>query len=195
MTNPIKVNYNLLGGSGVPTTDWVWNADGLWKNAHDTEPTKAGYKFDGWYTEPNGNGIKIDTVSQAVDNARVGSNGYKEVTLYAKWEHKHVWQYSESGDTLKAYCSNTDSQCEYHGTSFDNAKATVSLKLNGFDSDKCAKYGSIYDVTYDNNNFTSETGATIGTIQYVGRDGTKYLESPVLPISPGNISKSKHYIA
>ena len=185
VTNPIKVNYNLLGGSGVPTTDWVWNADGLWKNAHDTEPTKAGYKFDGWYTEPNGNGIKIDTVSQAVDNARVGSNGYKEVTLYAKWEHKHVWQYSESGDTLKAYCSNTDSQCEYHGTSFDNAKATVSLKLNGFDSDKCAKYGSIYDVTYDNNNFTSETGATIGIIQYVGRDGTEYLESPVLPISPG----------
>lgn len=185
VTNPIKVNYDLQGGSGGPTTDWVWNADGLWKNAHDTEPTKAGYKFDGWYTEPNGNGIKIDTVSQAVDNARVGSNGYKEVTLYAKWEHKHVWQYSESGDTLKAYCSNTDSQCEYHGTSFDNAKATVSLKLNGFDSDKCAKYGSIYNVTYDNNNFTSETGATIGTIQYVGRDGTKYLESPVLPISPG----------
>ena len=185
VTNPIKVNYNSLDGSGGPTTDWVWNVDGLWKNAHDTEPTKAGYKFDGWYTEPNGNGIKIDTVSQAVDNARVGSNGYKEVTLYAKWEHKHVWQYSESGDTLKAYCSNTDSQCEYHGTSFDNAKATVSLKLNGFDSDKCAKYGSIYDVTYDNNNFTSETGATIGTIQYVGCDGTKYLESPVLPISPG----------
>ena len=185
VTNPIKVNYDLLGGSGGPTTDWIWNVDGLWKNAHDTEPTKAGYKFDGWYTEPNGNGIKIDTVSQAVDNARVGSNGYKEVTLYAKWEHKHVWQYSESGDTLKAYCSNTDSQCEYHGTSFDNAKATVSLKLNGFDSDKCAKYGSIYDVTYDNNNFTSETGATIGTIQYVGCDGTKYLESPVLPISPG----------
>ena len=185
VTNPIKVNYDLLGGSGGPTTDWVWNVDGLWKNAHDTEPTKAGHKFDGWYTEPNENGIKIDTVSQAVDNARVGSNGYKEVTLYAKWEHKHVWQYSESGDTLKAYCSNTDSQCEYHGTSFDNAKATVSLKLNGFDSDKCAKYGSIYDVTYDNNNFTSETGATIGTIQYVGCDGTKYLESPVLPISPG----------
>ena len=185
--NPIKVNYDSQGGSGGQITDWVWNVDGLWKSDYNTAPTKVGYEFDGWYTKPNGNGIKIDTVSKAVDNARVGSNGYKEVTLYAKWEHKHVWQYSESGDTdtLKAYCSNTDSQCEYHGTSFDNAKATVSLKLNKFDSDKCAKYGSSYNVTYDNNNFTSETGATIGIIQYVGRDGTEYLESPVLPISPG----------
>ena len=184
VTNPIKVNYNLLGGSGVPTTDWVWNADGLWKNAHDTEPTKAGYKFDGWYTEPNGNGIKIDTVSQAVDNARVGSNGYKEVTLYAKWEHKHVWQYSESGDTLKAYCSNTDSQCEYHGTSFDNAKATVSLKLEGFDNNKCVEYGNSYSVTCANS-LPSEIGATIGQIIYADRNRSAVLESETPPTSPG----------
>lgn len=183
--NPIKVNYDSQGGSGEPNTDWVWNGDGRWNTDHNTEPTKEGYKFAGWYTQANGNGSKIEEVSQAVNAAVAGSNDYKEITLYAKWVHEHAWQYSESGDTLKAYCSNTDSQCEYHGTSFDNAKATVSLKLNGFDNDKCAKYGSNYSVTYDNNNFTSETGATIGIIQYVGRDGTEYLESPVLPISPG----------
>ena len=183
--NPIKVNYDSQGGSGEPNTDWVWNGDGRWNTDHNTEPTKEGYKFAGWYTQANGNGSKIEEVSQAVNAAVAGSNKYKEITLYAKWVHEHAWQYSASGDTLKAYCSNTDSQCEYHGTSFDNAKATVSLKLNGFDNDKCAKYGSNYSVTYDNNNFTSKTGATIGTIQYVGRDGTEYLESPVLPISPG----------
>lgn len=184
VTNPIKVNYNSLDGSGGPTTDWVWNVDGLWKNAHDTEPTKAGYKFDGWYTEPNGNGIKIDTVSQAVDNARVGSNGYKEVTLYAKWEHKHVWQYSESGDTLKAYCSNANSPCKYYRTSYDDAKATVSLKLEGFDNNKCVEYGNSYSVTCANS-LPSEIGATIGQITYADRNRPAGLESETPPTSPG----------
>ena len=182
--NPIRVNYNLQGGSGGPNKDWVWNGDGQWNTDHNIEPTKAGYKFAGWYTQANGNGSKIEGVSQAVNAAVAGSNNYKEITLYAKWEHKHVWRYSESGDTLKAYCSNTNSKCEYYGTGSDNAKATVSLKLNGFDNNNCAEYGNSYSVTCANS-LPSEIGATIGTIQYVGRDGTEYLESPVLPISPG----------
>ena len=176
--NPIRVNYDLQGGSGGPNTDGRWNTD------HNTDPTKEGYKFAGWYTQANGNGSKIEGVSQAVNAAVAGSNNYKEITLYAKWEHKHVWRYSESGDTLKAYCSNTNSKCEYYGTGSDNAKATVSLKLNGFDNNNCAEYGNSYSVTCANS-LPSEIGATIGTIQYVGRDGTEYLESPVLPISPG----------
>ena len=184
VTNPIKVNYDLPGGSGGPTTDWVWNADGLWKNDHDTKPTKAGYKFDGWYTQANGNGSKIEDVSQAVNAAVAGSDKYKEITLYAKWVHEHAWNYSLSGDTLKAYCSNTNSKCEYYGTGSDNAKATVSLKLNGFDSNNCAEYGSTYSVTCDNT-FPSETGTRIGSVQYVGRDGTTYTESSVLPTSTG----------
>ena len=182
--NPIRVNYDLQGGSGGPNTDWVWNVDGRWNTDHNTDPTKEGYKFAGWYTQANGNGSKIEGVSQAVNAAVAGSNNYKEITLYAKWEHKHVWRYSESGDTLKAYCSNTNSKCEYYGTGSDNAKATVSLKLNGFDNNNCAEYGNSYSVTCANS-LPSEIGATIGIIQYVGRDGTEYLESPVLPISPG----------
>ena len=97
----------------------------------------------------------------------------------------HSWNYSLSGDTLKAYCSNANSPCEYYGTGSDNAKATVSLKLNGFDkNNNCAEYGSTYSVTCDNT-FPSETGTRIGSAQYVGRDGTTYTESSVLPTSTG----------
>ena len=182
--NPIRVNYGLQGGSGGPNRDWVWNGDGQWNTDHNIEPTKAGYKFAGWYTQANGNGSKIEGVSQAVNAAVAGSNNYKEITLYAKWEHKHVWRYSESGDTLKAYCSNTTSQCDYYGTGFDNAKATVSLKLNGFDNNNCAEYGNSYSVTCANS-LPSEIGATIGSIIYAGRDGTTFSESETLPTSPG----------
>ena len=94
----------------------------------------------------------------------------------------HSWNYSLSGDTLKAYCSNTNSKCEYYGTGSDNAKATVSLKLNGFDNNNCAEYGRTYSVTCDNT-FPSET--RIESVQYVGRDGTTYTESLVRPTSTG----------
>ena len=182
--NPIRVNYDLQGGSGGPNTDWVWNVDGRWNTDHNTDPTKEGYKFAGWYTQANGNGSKIEGVSQAVNAAVAGSNNYKEITLYAKWVHKHAWNYSLSGDTLKAYCSNTTSQCDYYGTGFDNAKATVSLKLNGFDNNNCAEYGNSYSVTCANS-LPSEIGATIGSIIYAGRDGTTFSESETLPTSPG----------
>lgn len=182
--NPIRVNYGLQGGSGGPNRDWVWNGDGQWNTDHNIEPTKAGYKFAGWYTQANGNGSKIEGVSQAVNAAVAGSNNYKEITLYAKWVHKYAWNYSLSGDTLKAYCSNTTSQCDYYGTGFDNAKATVSLKLNGFDNNNCAEYGNSYSVTCANS-LPSEIGATIGSIIYAGRDGTTFSESETLPTSPG----------
>ena len=182
--NPIRVNYGLQGGSGGPNRDWVWNGDGQWNTDHNIEPTKAGYKFAGWYTQANGKGSKIEGVSQAVNAAVAGSNNYKEITLYAKWVHKHAWNYSLSGDTLKAYCSNTTSQCDYYGTGSDNAKATVSLKLNGFDNNNCAEYGNSYSVTCANS-LPSEIGATIGSIIYAGRDGTTFSESETLPTSPG----------
>lgn len=186
--NPIRVNYDLQGGSGGPNTDWVWNGDGLWNTDHDTEPTKESYKFAGWYTQANGNGSKIEEVSQAVNAAVAGSDKYKEITLYAKWVHEHAWEYnlisSGSEYTFKAYCSNANSPCEYYGTSYDDAKATVSLKLEGFDNNKCVEYGNTYSVTRVNS-LPSEIGATIGKITYVDRNRIAVLESETPPTSPG----------
>ena len=176
IVNPTKVVYDLDGGTDGPPTDWVWSRDCQWGNGHEKNPKKTGYRFDGWYTGKNGQGKRIDSVQDISYS--------KEITLYAKWVHVHSWNYSLSGDTLKAYCSNTNSKCEYYGTGSDNAKATVSLKLNGFDNNNCAEYGRTYSVTCDNT-FPSEIGATIGSIIYAGRDGTTYPESSVLPTSTG----------
>lgn len=186
--NPIKVNYDSQGGSGEPNTDWVWNGDGRWNTDRNTEPTKEGYKFAGWYTQANGNGSKIEEVSQAVNAAVAGSNKYKEITLYAKWVHEHAWQYnlisSGSEYTFKAYCSNANSPCEYYGTSYDDAKATVSLKLEGFDNNKCVEYGNSYSVTCANS-LPSEIGVTIGQITYADRNRFAVWESETPPTSPG----------
>lgn len=186
--NPIKVNYDSQGGSGEPNTDWVWNGDGRWNTDRNTEPTKEGYKFAGWYTQANGNGSKIEEVSQAVNAAVAGSNKYKEITLYAKWVHEHAWQYnlisSGSEYTFKAYCSNANSPCKYYRTSCDDAKATVSLKLEGFDNNKCVEYGNSYSVTCANS-LPSEIGATIGQITYADRNRPAGLESETPPTSPG----------
>ena len=186
--NPIKVNYDSQGGSGEPNPDWVWNGDGRWNTDRNTEPTKEGYKFAGWYTQANGNGSKIEEVSQAVNAAVAGSNKYKEITLYAKWVHEHAWQYnlisSGSEYTFKAYCSNANSPCEYYGTSYDDAKATVSLKLEGFDNNKCVEYGNSYSVTCANS-LPSEIGVTIGQITYADRNRFAVWESETPPTSPG----------
>ena len=186
--NPIKVNYDPQGGSGGPKADWVWNVDGQWNTDHNIEPTKEGYKFAGWYTQANGNGSKIEEVSQAVNAAVAGSDNYKEITLYAKWVHKHAWKYnfisSGSEYIFKAYCSNANSSCEYYGTSYDDAKATVSLNLEGFDNNKCVEYGNSYSVTCVNS-LPPEIGATIGQITYADRNRPAGLESEIPPTSPG----------
>lgn len=178
IVNPKKVVYDLDGGTDGPPTDWVWSRDCQWGNGHEKIPQKTGYRFDGWYTGKNGQGNRIDSVQD------ISYRYPREITLYAKWVHVHSWNYSLSGDTLKAYCSNANSPCEYYGTGSDNAQATVSLKLNGFDNNNCAEYGSTYSVTCDNTS-PSEIGATIGSIIYAGRDGTTYPESSVLPTSTG----------
>ena len=186
--NPIKVNYDFQGGSGGPNTDWVWNGDGQWNTDHNTEPTKEGYKFAGWYTQANGNGSKIEEVSQAVNAAVAGSDNYKEITLYAKWVHKHAWKYnfisSGSEYIFKVYCKNANSSCEYYGTTYDDATATVSLNLEGFDNNKCVEYGNSYSVTCANS-LPSEIGATIGKIMYADCNRPAVLESETPPTSPG----------
>lgn len=191
--NPVKVTYDLKGGINGPEEDWVGNGD-TWNTDHDTSPTKDGYKFDGWYTEPDGKGQKIQTVEEAISNASADKNaygydvGYKKITLYAKWVHEqHSWNYIEDGTgTIKAYCSNSDSQCEYYG---ENAETlpTLTLQLENLDDDSCIRYsGNAYDGVkiQEQNNFCAVTGKSV-TVKYAGRSETDYQESENAPEDSG----------
>ena len=62
INNPTKVSYDLDGGTDGPQEDWVWENDYQWGNNHEKNPQKTGYRFDGWYTEKNGQGMRINFV-------------------------------------------------------------------------------------------------------------------------------------
>lgn len=186
---PVEVSYDLQSGTDGPKTDWVWD-DNVWNTDHDKEPKRQGYKFDGWYTKPNGNGEKITDALRAYNIAS------RKITLYAKWIHEHSWQYDVSGNSIKAYCTNDDSKCEYYGTNKDDARVVVSLDLTGLDEEGCISYsGSAYTGASCTGKdvFNKATGKSVSTIKYVGRAGTSYQESETAPTLPGKYS-AKVYI-
>lgn len=185
--NPVKVDYDFDGGTGGPTTDYVWTKDNIWKSDYDTKPIKKGYIFRGWYTEREGKGAEITSVADAVQNAtKDQAFGGKKITLYAYYEsHTHSWQYEKSGNTIKAYCLGSD-KCDYYGTSLETANklATLTLEFNG---DKQISYsGQPYNGVNipDKEEFSTATGESV-TVKYEGRDGTDYNESETAPTDSG----------
>ena len=98
-------------------------------------------------------------------------------------DHNHSWQYEENGNVIKAYCNDIEGTCNHRGE--DNA-VYLTLKLNGLDANNSITYsGKAYDGASVENNITSVTGASAGSIQYVGRDGTTYAESTTAPTNAG----------
>lgn len=90
--------------------------------------------------------------------------------------HTHDWKYSVNGNKIESYC--TAEGCT-SGTSEMNK---CSLILSAYDS---VYSGKAYDGASVTNNITSVTGATAGSIKYVGRDGTTYTESTTAPTNAG----------
>ena len=88
-TKTHTVTFDPNGGTvGTTTKDFVENGQGL---GETPEPTRPGYTFNGWYTEPSG-GEKID------ENTKITFTG--DVTLYAHWTpngdvHYEVKQFVE----------------------------------------------------------------------------------------------------
>ena len=74
-TNPVKVTYNLGGGSISGSTadkvEYLFSGDALATTF--AAPTREGYTFDGWYTSAEG-GTKL-----------TASNATSATTIYAHW--------------------------------------------------------------------------------------------------------------
>ena len=77
--NKYTVQYDCNGGEGkLEDTTHYYNVSA---NLRENECTREGYKFIGWNTEPNGNGITFSVGQQTNPLASEGT-----ITLYAKWE-------------------------------------------------------------------------------------------------------------
>jgi len=79
--------------SSVKTSSYSWTATNIARSA----PYLDGYDFNGWYTGPNGAGLKIKSsmsvsdVVQAIygkNNDVAGGADGRQVTLYASWTEK-----------------------------------------------------------------------------------------------------------
>ena len=91
------------------------------------------------------------------------------------WKHAHTWSYSASENTITAKCT-SDKDCGYYSTGLT---ATLNVK------ESVPYSGKAYDGASVTNNITSVTGASAGSIKYVGRDGTTYTESTTAPTNAG----------
>lgn len=84
LPNTYTITFNSNGGKGKMENEY-FIYDNVPQKLLKNQFTRSNYKFKGWNTESNGNGISyVD--EQAVKNLIEASNG--NVTLYAQWEKK-----------------------------------------------------------------------------------------------------------
>ena len=90
--NKYTVNYDAQGGTAYNNhfAGLIWEHD---YRALSNGANWDGHTFDGWYTSPNGGGMKLESTTHLGDLIQYvygtgndkGPNGEKELTLYANW--------------------------------------------------------------------------------------------------------------
>jgi uncharacterized repeat protein (TIGR02543 family) len=131
-SNFYTVTYDVQGGGPCSPTTRIITSGAIYGTL--CTPTKSGYIFDGWYTQPNGAGTLIteDTVV----------NSDSDHTLYAKWLSSYIigtGTTSNATTTYPApysnYMSRTRQQyfiraSELSGAGLSNGKTITSIGFN-----------------------------------------------------------------
>ena len=90
--NDYEVQYDTQNGTPAmmdSKTEVVWTQISL---LPPVDPSRSGYNFLGWYTQPNGGGIKASAASSYKDLA--GGTDQPSITLYAHWAQIKANEYT-----------------------------------------------------------------------------------------------------
>ena len=113
----ITVNFYSQGGSPSTFTEPIASGNSF---SSLPEPSKPGYKFEGWYTGANGTGTQLTT--STIFNANTPTQ------YYANWEEL-VYVCKIATELHEEACNQTDSNgCK--GTSFPNNTITYGSLVN-----------------------------------------------------------------
>ncbi len=112
-----KITFNPTGGTVSPASKVVE----YYKTTSFPTPTRSGYAFEGWFTEPEGKG------TQYISNSTIITGN---ITLYAKWRCTHdynITQIRSATCKVKSLFKYSCIRCPY---TFEKVGNTVPCKEN-----------------------------------------------------------------
>lgn len=175
--NTYRVTYNLNGGknSKQNKTSYTINSSPIYLE----DPTKTGYIFEGWYTDPKCSSGQLAAINPA---------SLKNYTLYAKWTPiKYKLVLNSQGSTVTRYAN-----CKY-GTDYTIQPHSFTRKgytLSNWNTKADGK-GKKYSDTAKVKNLTTKDGATVTL--YAQWVKTKYKITYNLNGGSNNTGNSTYY--
>ena len=102
-------------------------------------PTRAGYTFDGWFTEVGGNGTRLtDADGNSIANWTVADN----ITVYAKWLGTEGLVYSANGSEYLVSGVSDKTITEAYIPEYYNGKLVTAIGENAFSG--CDKLTAVF---------------------------------------------------
>jgi len=168
-----KIIYNKQGAGNNATSTYGWDNTNL---VYSQNPRKTGYALNGWYTSPNGGGLKIKGNTKVSDIVEyvygkytdvAGGTKGDEVTIYANWIPKiyTINFYSRGGSAIPDMTGLTWNQ-------------TITLPTPTKEGYTFGGWYSDYDESYTDEDFDDdylvESGVEITPAEFFWNDNDYY---------------------
>lgn len=181
----IKLSFDNQGGSAARADLLMIKGDAVTSLTSFTIPTKSGYYFDGYYTEPEGGERIFDHNGNVVDGTRTF---IEDENLYAHWiknEFTITWDYSYVNQSGSLQHLNTTDKSKYAKVQFNVGSAFVATA--GSETDGAGVFAGHRIATAT---ITAQVGSgsnTSSTI-YVTEEQLRTLQISATALSSNNIT-------